>query len=246
MVPDRHIVLIGLPGAGKTSTGRHLARVLQRPFADADAQLELTVGCTIPRLVRERGDDELHRRERQTLTELVGRFGPLVISAPGAVELGQAERALLARAAVVLWIRGPIDLLARLGDPAHRPRLAGGHHQALARLEGELSAVYDDVADHIVDIAPFHAAGGEPRQALARHIAALLGADDVAAPDDPDGLDGLVAPDGDPAALYEAVADHIVDVTPFQAADEEPDRAVTRHILTLLARHHGGPPAGGS
>jgi len=171
---ERHVVLIGLPGAGKTSIGRHLAKLLQRPFADADEQLELTTGCTTSRLVGEQGDDELHRRERQTLADLLGRYGPLVISAPGAVEIDRESRALLARSAVVLWIRGPIGLLTDLSDPTHRPRLADGHHEALARLERDLSALYEDVADHIVDIEPFHALDDEPKRTIARHILDLL------------------------------------------------------------------------
>jgi shikimate kinase len=174
MVPDRHIVLIGLPGAGKTSIGRHLAKLLQRPFADADEQLELTAGCTIPRLVREHGDDELHRRERQTLTDLLKRYSPLVISAAGAVDIDDEDRSLLTRSAVVLWIRGPIRLLTELSDPAHRPRLTDGHHESLARLERELSPLYEDVADHIVDIEPLHALDDEPKRAITRHILQLL------------------------------------------------------------------------
>lgn len=230
MTLDRHIVLIGLPGAGKTSIGRHLAKLLQRPFADADEQLELTAGCTIPRLVRERGDDELQRQERKILTDLLRRYGTLVISAPGAVEIEDEMQALLARSAVVLWIRGPIPLLTELSDPLHRPRLADGHHESLARLERELSAVYEDVADHIVDIEPFHTLDDEPKRTISRHILELLDVTDLPPDTTSPAHDDL-------SALYEEVADHIVDIEPFHTLDDEPKHTITRHILHLLAQH---------
>jgi shikimate kinase len=258
----RHVVLIGLPGAGKTSIGRHLAKLLDRPFADADEQLELSAGRTIPRLAREEGD-ELSRREARTLADLVGREGPLVIAASGAVEIDRENRALLARSAVVLWIRGSIRLLTELSDPTHRPRLADGHQEALVRLDGELSAVYAEVADHIVDVEPFHALDDEPRRTIARHVAGLLttgrlrGA--VRVPDEGSPTNGdrhdhhdhdhddhddhddqrrraLARIERELAALYAEVADHIVDVEPFHAAaDDQPKRTIARHVAGLLA-----------
>jgi shikimate kinase len=182
VVPERHVVLIGLPGAGKTSVGRQLARALERPFADADDQLELSVGCTIPRLFRERGEAEVRRLEGQLLAELLDRDYPLVVSAPGAAEIGDDNRALLAESAVVFWIRGSIRLLTELSDPTHRPRVVDGHEDALVRLDGELSALYEEVADRVVDIEPFHAPGGEPKRLIANHIVELLAAGDLPGP----------------------------------------------------------------
>lgn len=240
MNADRHVVLIGLPGAGKTSIGRHLAKLLERPFADADEQLELAAGCTIPQLVGAHGDDELHRREGQILTDLLGRDFALVIAAPGAVEIGRESRALLARSAVVVWIRGSMRLLTEISDPTHRPRLAGGQQEALARLHRELSALYADVADHILDIEPFHALDDEPKRTIARHIVHLLAGDLQGTVRIPDHT--LSAGTGDQldpglSALYEDVVDHIVDIGRLPAHDDEPERAVVvGHILTLLAR----------
>jgi shikimate kinase len=181
MGADRHVVLIGLPGAGKTSVGRQLARALERPFADADDQLELSVGCTIPQLFRERGEAEVHRLEGELLAELLGRAHPLVVSAPGAADITPATRALLAESAVVFWIRGSVRFLTELSDPTHRPRVVNGHEQALVRLEGELSALYGEVADRVVDIEQFHARGGEPKRLIAHHIVDLLAAGDLPA-----------------------------------------------------------------
>jgi shikimate kinase len=244
---DRHVTLIGLPGAGKTSTGRHLARLLHRPFADADEQLELTAGRTIARLVRERGEDELHRCEDRMLGDLVRREHPLVISAPGAVAISGENRTLLAGSAVVVWLTGSTTFLTELGDPTHRPRLADDQHAALTRLDGELSALYADVADHVVDVEPFHSfpAHGEPRRAIARHVVDLLGLPTTPPPATSPArgeiLPVLARLERRLSALYDDVADHVVDVEPFHApgaadlAGEEPRRTIARHILNLVA-----------
>jgi shikimate kinase len=171
---DRHVVLIGLPGAGKTSVGRQLARMLERPFADADDQLQLSAGRTISQLFHERGEAELHRLEGELLADLLGRDHPLVVSAPGAAEIGPRNRALLAESAVVFWIRGSVPFLTELSDPTHRPRVVNGHEASLVRLEGELSGLYAEIADEVVDVERFHGLDGEPRRLIARHIVELL------------------------------------------------------------------------
>lgn len=244
-VPDRHVVLIGLPGAGKTSVGRHLAKLLHRPFADADEQLELAAGCTIPRLVREHGEDELRRREDRTLAELLRRDDPLVISAPGAVTISSDKRTLLAESAVVLWLHATPTFLTELGDPTHRPRLGEDQHAALTRLEHELSTLYEDVADHTIDIEPFHThvpAGDQPKRAISQYICDLLGIPVTPPPQDTLGARAEMFPamgrmERALSVLYEDVADHIIDVEPFNAhalRGEEPKRAIARHILDLL------------
>ena len=74
---------LGRAGPRRTSVGRRLARLLQRPFADADEQLELTAGRTLSRLAREQGGEVLRRRQAQVLAYLVAHDVSLVILAPG-------------------------------------------------------------------------------------------------------------------------------------------------------------------
>lgn len=243
MRADRHIVLIGMPGAGKSSVGRQLARVLERPFADADEQLELSVGCTIPQLFRERGESALHRLEAELLAELLGRDYPLVVSAPGAAHIGAENRALLAESAVVFWIHGSVRFLTELSDPAHRPRVVDSHEEALVRLEGELSGLYAEIADRVVDIERFHALGGEPKQLIAHHIVELLAAGDLPGPvhlpthgpPETDRHEGACAPDRELSMLREDAAARVVDMAPFQLRDGAPEGAIAHHIVDLLA-----------
>jgi shikimate kinase len=248
MTAERHVVLIGLPGAGKTNAGRKLAKVLQRPFADADEQLELAVGTTIPRVFHGRGEAELRRLEGEVLADLLSRTGPLVVSAAGGTEIGDDLRALLASSAVAVWLRGSVGFLTQLSDPTHRPRVADGHEAALARLERELSTVYGEIADHTVDVEPFHGLGGQARDALVSHIVHLLTDDDPRGwvrlpPSDPAEIDGyvdaLARAEREASAHLDDIADHVVDVEPFHALGGEPRRTIARHIAELL----GGPGA---
>jgi len=68
-----HVVLVGAMGVGKTTVGRWLAREVQRPFADADEQLELRVGRTIPVIFRDDGERAFRRLESEVLADLLGR-----------------------------------------------------------------------------------------------------------------------------------------------------------------------------
>jgi hypothetical protein len=83
---------------------------------------------------------------------------------------GQASDAIVGRVVELLTVdpRGWVRL------PASSPRENDDYVEALARAEREASAHFADVADHVVDIDPFLALGGEPGRTIARHIAELL------------------------------------------------------------------------
>lgn len=169
-----HVVLVGLMGVGKSTVGRRLAKELERPFADADEQVELAAGLAVPAIFRRDGEDAFRRLEAEVLADLVSRPHPLVIAAGGGVVTRPENRALLAEV-VVVWLRASAAFLARRTDPTHRPLLAGDAEGALARLLVEREPLYEAVADIVVDVEPFHLGDDKPKRALARHIAELLG-----------------------------------------------------------------------
>src|SRR6201990_740487 len=74
-IPDtiagRSIVLVGLMGAGKTSIGRRLAARLGLPFRDADQEIELAAGCTIPELFARYGEAAFRDGERRVIRRLL-------------------------------------------------------------------------------------------------------------------------------------------------------------------------------
>lgn len=198
-LPAWHVVLVGLPGTGKTSVGRRLAKELERPFADVDEQVELAAGTSIRRLFREQGEGPFRALETQVLTQLLGHPAPLVLAAGGGIVTRPENRALLGGAADdhpgasspshprrhpvwVVWLRASAEFLAARTDPAHRPLLAADPVGALTRLEAERGPLYAEVADEVVDVEPFHAPGDDedapaavkPKHALARHIVQRL------------------------------------------------------------------------
>lgn len=170
-----HVVLVGLMGVGKSTVGRRLAKELERPFADADEQVELAVGLAIPAIFRRDGEEAFRRLEAEVLADLAGRPHPLVIAGGGGVVARPANRAVLGERATVVWLRASASFLARRTDPTHRPLLAGDAEGALARLLDEREPLYAAVADIVVDVEPFHLGDDKPTRALARHIAQLLG-----------------------------------------------------------------------
>src|SRR3979409_758466 len=80
----RRIVLVGLMGAGKTSIGRRLAARLGLPFIDADTEIELAAGCTIPELFARYGEAYFRDGEKKVIRRLLaGRPAVAAGGGPG-------------------------------------------------------------------------------------------------------------------------------------------------------------------
>lgn len=172
---DRHILLVGLPGAGKTSVGRRLAKDLHRPFADSDEQVELHVGYGIPRIFAEHGEEPFRRWESEVLQMLLTREQPLVVASGGGTVTRPEARQLAAESSVVVWLRASPRFLAGRTDATHRPLLADDPEATYQRLATERSEVYGSVAHLVIDVEPFHADGdGKPKNAISQHIISLL------------------------------------------------------------------------
>ncbi|HLY91279.1 MAG TPA: shikimate kinase, partial [Acetobacteraceae bacterium] len=95
----RSIVLVGLMGAGKTSIGRRLAARLGLPFRDADAEIELAAGCTIPELFSRYGEPDFRAGERRVIRRLLAG-DPLVLAFGGGAYMDQETRTVAREEAV--------------------------------------------------------------------------------------------------------------------------------------------------
>lgn len=171
----RHVVLVGMMGAGKSTVGRRLASRLGRPFVDADDELVRRSGRTVRDWFEQEGEAAFRAAEGELLDDLLGAPGISVIASGGGVVLAEANRAALRDHALVVWLRaGAPFLVSRVGQKPHRPLLDEDVEATVARLVAERSALYEEVADVVVDVDPFHAEGDKPKRRLAERIDALV------------------------------------------------------------------------
>jgi shikimate kinase / 3-dehydroquinate synthase len=147
----RSVVLVGLMGAGKTSIGRRLAARLGLPFRDADAEIELAAGCTIPELFSRYGEGDFRAGERRVIRRLLSG-DPLVLAFGGGAFMDPETRAVVREEAVSVWLRCPLPtLLRRVAGRDNRPLLADGdREEVLQRLMEARDPVYAE-ADVIID-----------------------------------------------------------------------------------------------
>ena len=127
----RSLALVGLMGAGKTSIGRRLAARLGLPFRDADAEIELAAGCTIPELFARYGERDFRDGERRVIRRLLAG-DPLVLATGGGAFMDAETRATMRREAVSVWLRCTLPtLLRRVSSRSNRPLLQGGDPAAI-------------------------------------------------------------------------------------------------------------------
>jgi len=117
------ISLIGLPGSGKSTVGRQLARRLQVAFRDSDHEIEQRSGCSIRDLFAREGEARFRDLESEVIDELT-RGGSGVLSTGGGVVLREANRQhLRERTRVVYLNSSPEELFRRLRHDRSRPLL---------------------------------------------------------------------------------------------------------------------------
>ncbi len=117
----RRIVLVGMMGSGKTTTGRAVAAELKWPLRDCDAELEARVGTTGARVAARQGVDVLHELEEEVLLDALGGDGPAVIAAAGWVVEAERCRDAMREGVTVVWLDAPVDeLLSRMATSDHR------------------------------------------------------------------------------------------------------------------------------
>jgi shikimate kinase len=121
---DRHVVLLGLMGAGKTSIGTEVAARLGRPLIDGDERLaERTGGRTAADIEDDRGLEVLHQMEAEIALEALALADPAVIGPASSVCESASVRDALADHLIV-WLHASADYLARNAvTKSHRPLL---------------------------------------------------------------------------------------------------------------------------
>lgn len=147
------ILLIGMMGAGKSTTGRLLADRLKWPYLDSDDEIERQTGRTVPEIWKADGEPAFRAEESRVLAQACRSGGPAVVSVAGGAVLDPDNRNLIRGAGLVVWLRAEVATLAvRVGSGRGRPLLEAGPAAALARLVAERAPIYEELADLVFDV----------------------------------------------------------------------------------------------
>ena len=148
-----HLILVGLPGAGKSTVGAMLAAELTRSFLDFDAEIERRQGMPVAAIFGEKGEPFFRQLERE-LTEEVAELGNMVL-APGGGWVTRADNiALLRPPARMIYLKvTPATAVRRMATSLlARPLLNYPNQRGeLERLLGQRKGAYE-LADLVIDV----------------------------------------------------------------------------------------------
>jgi shikimate kinase len=146
------LVVIGPPGAGKSTVGRLVAERLGVPFVDTDDLVETRAGRTIPEIFVEDGEPTFRDLERAAAVDVLASADGVVSLGGGAVMDPRTEVDLSGHPVVFLDV-GIADAARRVGFGQGRPLLGINPRAQWTRLMQDRRAVYERVADFVVDTA---------------------------------------------------------------------------------------------
>ncbi|HYZ31704.1 MAG TPA: 3-dehydroquinate synthase [Crenalkalicoccus sp.] len=147
----RSLVLVGMPGAGKSSIGRRLALRLGLPFLDADAEIEAAAGLPVTEIFARYGEAHFRDGERRVIARLLAGPPLVLATGGGAYADARTRAAIRAAGAVAIWLRCALPtLLRRVAGRDHRPMFVGADAaEVLGRLMAARHSLYAE-ADIVI------------------------------------------------------------------------------------------------
>ena len=153
-------------GCGKTTVGGRVAKLLNAPFRDADAEIVAAAGLTIPEIFEKHGEAEFRRGEERVIERLLTEE-PMILATGGGAFMSPATRTAIRATGGAVWLHADLEtLLERTGRRDTRPLLKNGDPRAILsalmaerypiyaeaeiRVESTLKGSADDVAKTIV------------------------------------------------------------------------------------------------
>jgi len=146
------VSLTGMPGGGKSTIGKQLARRIAVPFIDSDTVIERQIGCSIREFFDREGEESFRDIEQQVIADLVaGSSG--VLATGGGVVLREANREALRQGSTVVYLRSsPEELFRRLRHDTQRPLLQVSDPMARLRsLFQQRDPLYRGVAHFVIE-----------------------------------------------------------------------------------------------
>ena len=122
---SRSIVLVGMPGCGKSAIGRRLAPLLELPFVDADEEIEQAAGKSIKEIFADHGEAYFRDGERRVIARLLAS-GPQVLATGGGAMMVEETRANIRSAGISIWVKADLPVLVRrVSKRSNRPLFEG-------------------------------------------------------------------------------------------------------------------------
>ena len=155
----KNIVLVGMPGCGKSVIAEELGRALERPVHDTDKEVRHAEGLEIPEIYELFGEDRFRRREEEVIRNAARGSGAVIACGAGAI-LREENIKELRRKSTVIFLR-------READNIDSPKFAGEGGEALMRIYTERIPLYLAASDLIIDVA------GTPKDTVRAIVRAL-------------------------------------------------------------------------
>lgn len=138
-----NLILIGMPGCGKTTIAASVAQALNRPFIDTDREIEKMAGKSIPAIFSEDGEDAFRTLEEKVIGRVCAMQGAVIATGGGAVMRSANRRAMASNGRICMLLR-PLDQLSKEGRPLSKDA------DALEMLWNARKDLYTQTADYQV------------------------------------------------------------------------------------------------
>ncbi len=116
-----NIILVGMPGCGKTTVAKKIAQKVNRPFYDSDALIIENAGCTIPEIFESSGEETFRRYETDALEQLCKQSGCIIATGGGCITQ-ERNWNILHQNGIVIWLTRDVDALATNGRPLSKEK----------------------------------------------------------------------------------------------------------------------------
>lgn len=143
----KNLVLVGMPGCGKSTCARILSEISGRECVDTDSMVVENSGESIPDIFAKYGEAEFRRRETEAV-RLAGKGAGKIIATGGGAILKEENRIALRENSTVIFLDAPTDALATDGRPLSK------NADALAKIKAERLGFYLETADFTVEVSP--------------------------------------------------------------------------------------------
>lgn len=140
----KNIVLVGMPGSGKTTIGKAIARKTNRTFIDTDVEFEKETGITCSQYITQYGEQAFRDKETQVV-ERVAKLSKCVIATGGGAVLREQNRIALQSNSTIVWIKRNLDGLPLTNRPLSKDR------ETIKKMYSFRAPIYQSVCDFQVE-----------------------------------------------------------------------------------------------